>query len=106
MASRTTPVPTSRTHLIRDWNRYARQIQGPTLDAAAEAAGGEQTASGWTPSEIMADRAAIRRGDIERSRGVKSRASAPSPLPYTEGEFRALTGREGRSQQITGGKAG
>jgi hypothetical protein len=37
--------------------------------------------------------------------GAKSRASAPSPLPYTEGEFRALTGREGRSQQITGGKA-
>ena len=36
---------------------------------------------------------------------AKSRASAPSPLPYTEGEFRALTGREGRSQQITGGKA-
>ena len=33
--------------------------------------GGEQTASGWTPSEIMADRAAIRRGDIERSRGGK-----------------------------------
>jgi hypothetical protein len=37
--------------------------------------------------------------------GAKSRASAPSPLPYTEGEFRALTGREGCSQQITGGKA-
>jgi hypothetical protein len=38
--------------------------------------------------------------------GGKSRASAPSPLPYTEGEFRALAGRKGRSQHITGGKAG
>jgi hypothetical protein len=34
--------------------------------------------------------------------GAKSPPSASSPLPYTEGEFRALVGR---SQQITGGKA-